>query len=79
MNAFSECARQGLIRLIKDDGGQDLVEYALLTGIVAVAAAIALPAASALGDIYETWNDNIQDLWEPPPPSGGITRRKMFR
>lgn len=71
MNALGDWARQAVIRLFTDDDGQDLVEYALLTGIVAVAAAIALPAASALGDIYETWNDNIQDLWEPPPPSGG--------
>jgi Flp pilus assembly pilin Flp len=70
MNAFSKWARQGLIHLIKDDGGQDLVEYALLTGIVVVAAAIILPGAAALGDIYETWTDNINDLWEPPPPSG---------
>ncbi len=71
MNALGEWARRAVIRLFTDDDGQDLVEYALLTGIVALAAAIALPAASALGDIYETWNDNIQDLWEPPPPSGG--------
>ena len=40
-----------------------LVEYALLTGIAALAAAIALPTASALGDVYEAWNGNIQDLW----------------
>jgi Flp pilus assembly pilin Flp len=71
MNAFCTCARKVLVRLAIEDTGQDLVEYALLTGIVAVAAAIALPAASALGDIYEAWNDNIQSLWEPPPPSGG--------
>ena len=46
------------------------MEYALLTAIVVVAAAIILPGAAALGDIYETWTDNINDLWEPPPPSG---------
>jgi Flp pilus assembly pilin Flp len=70
MNASCESARQGLLRLIRGDDGQDLVEYALLTGIVVVAAAIVLPAADALGDIYETWNDSIHALWEPPPPSG---------
>lgn len=71
MDAFGRWARKGVVRLFRDDGGQDLVEYALLTGIVVLAAAIALPAASALGDIYETWNTNIHDLWQPPPPSGG--------
>lgn len=71
MNAFCKRARRGVVRLFTDDRGQDLVEYALLTGIVVLAAAIALPAASALGSIYETWNGNVQDLWQPPPPSGG--------
>jgi Flp pilus assembly pilin Flp len=71
MNAFCRGARRGVVRLFTDDRGQDLVEYALLTAIVVVAAAIALPAASALGNIYETWNGNVQDLWQPPPPSGG--------
>jgi hypothetical protein len=71
MNAFCRRARRGVVRLFTDDRGQDLVEYALLTGIVVLAAAIALPAANALGNIYETWNGNVQDLWQPPPPSGG--------
>jgi Flp pilus assembly pilin Flp len=71
MNAFCSCARNVVIRLFREDTGQDLVEYALLTGIVAVAAAIAIPTAGALGDVYETWNQSIQDLWQPPPPSGG--------
>jgi len=71
MSAFCKRTRLGIVRLIEEDTGQDLVEYALLTGIVALAALIAIPTATALGNIYETWNDNIQDLWEPPPPSGG--------
>ena len=71
MNAFGKRTRGAVLRLIKEETGQDLVEYALLTGIVAVAALIAIPTAAALGNIYETWNDNIHDLWEPPPPSGG--------
>lgn len=58
-------------RLVFDDDGQDLVEYALLTGLVAVAATVLLPLASELGDIYEAWNSDVNDLWEPPPPTGG--------
>jgi Flp pilus assembly pilin Flp len=69
MNAAKR-ARALLVRLLTEDRGQDLVEYALLTGIAALAAAIALPAASALGDVYEAWNTDVQDLWEPPPPGG---------
>lgn len=67
MNAANR-TRALVVRLLAEDGGQDLVEYALLTGIAALAAAIALPAAQALGDVYEAWNGNIQGLWQPPPP-----------
>lgn len=64
---FSSVAR----RLVFDDDGQDLVEYALLTGVVALAATVLVPLASELGDIYEAWNGDVNDLWEPPPPTGG--------
>lgn len=67
MNA-PDWARSGVVRLIRDDSGQDLIEYALLTGIVAVAAAIVLPTATALGDVFESWNTNVQNLWEPATP-----------
>jgi Flp pilus assembly pilin Flp len=67
MNAVRR-TRQLLVRLWREESAQDIVEYALLTGIVAVAAAIALPVASALGEAYEAWNGNVQDLWEPPAP-----------
>jgi Flp pilus assembly pilin Flp len=70
MNACKR-TRSVLLRLVTDDDGQDLVEYALLTGIVAVVAAIALPVASQLGAIYQGWNTSVHDLWEAPPPSGG--------
>jgi Flp pilus assembly pilin Flp len=70
MNALND-ARTLVVRLLVDDDGQDLVEYALLTGIVAVVAAVALPTAGALRAIYNDWVGNVHDLWEPPPPSGG--------
>jgi len=58
-------------RLVTSDDGQDLVEYALLTGVVAVAALLGVPTASALGNLYESWVDNVYELWDPPPPSAG--------
>jgi Flp pilus assembly pilin Flp len=70
LDAFAR-APAVVIRLCVQDDGQDLVEYALLTGIVAVAAAVALPVAGALGDIYNDWLDNVNELWEPPAPTGG--------
>jgi len=35
-----------LVRFVKDERGQDLVEYALAAGMVAVAAVAAMPALS---------------------------------
>jgi Flp pilus assembly pilin Flp len=58
-------------RLATSDDGPDLVEYALLTGIVSVLALVGIPTASALGTLYESWVDNVYALWDPPAPSGG--------
>jgi Flp pilus assembly pilin Flp len=71
MGALLDRARRASRRLLVDDDGQDLIEYALLTGIVVAVALVALPLADELGDIYETWNSSVNDLWEPPPPSAG--------
>lgn len=70
MNADFTDPRTVFVRLLHDERGQDLVEYALLTGIVVVVAALGVPAAAELGDIYQSWVTGISELWEPPPPSG---------
>ena len=58
-----------LRRLARDDTGQDLIEYALLTGIIAVAGAMLFPALqSCMASAYQTWSDNAQAIWEVPPP-----------
>jgi Flp pilus assembly pilin Flp len=58
-------------RLIDDDRGQDIVEYALLTaffGMCAIAAWTSL--REALGLHYAGTASGVQSLWDPPPPSG---------
>jgi len=58
-----------LERLAYDDGGQDLVEYALLTaffGLCALAAWTSL--REAIGLSYGGATSGVQGLWEPPPP-----------
>ena len=39
--------QEGLIKLAKDVRGQDLIEYALMAGFVAVAAGAVMPSVSA--------------------------------
>jgi Flp pilus assembly pilin Flp len=56
-------------RLFTDDRGQDLIEYALLTGIIAIAGALVVPLIrDNMAAAYAAWNTNVQAIWEPPPP-----------
>lgn len=55
--------------LVRDEGGQDLVEYALLTGFVGFAGVAAWVAIGQfLGDTYQDLNTAQQNLWEPDNP-----------
>jgi Flp pilus assembly pilin Flp len=63
--------RARAVRLLTDDDGQDLIEYALLTGLVVVGGLLvftAAPFVRRMGDAYLSWNTNTQSLWVPPPP-----------
>jgi Flp pilus assembly pilin Flp len=58
-------------RFLAEDNGQDLVEYALLTTFIGVAAVAAWNAMEiAIGTAYTGLNDKVYDLWEAPGPSG---------
>jgi Flp pilus assembly pilin Flp len=58
-------------RLVADSGGQDLIEYALLTGIIAVGGALVFPTIrDKMGAAYQAWLSGGQAIWEPPPPTG---------
>ena len=58
-------------RLCREDDGQDLIEYVLLTGIIAIAGVLIFPAMQeAMVSTYQNWNSNAQAIWVPPPPTG---------
>jgi Flp pilus assembly pilin Flp len=60
-----------IVRLLRDDAGQDLVEYALLSGIVGIASVLLLPIiATAMHDAYVSWHTAAHTAWEPCPPGG---------
>jgi hypothetical protein len=60
-----------LHRLFREDSGQDLVEYALLTMVVGFAGAVAAPYVSnAISYAYGTWVDSADNIWESPDPAG---------
>jgi pilus assembly protein Flp/PilA len=61
---------RAIIHLLTDDSGQDLVEYALLSGIVGVASILLFPViAGQMGTAYSNWQEAAQDAWEPCAPA----------
>ncbi len=59
-----------IARLWREDNGQDLVEYAMLTAFVALAAFAGFNLlVTALSSSYSAWDSGEQNLWTPPNPS----------
>ena len=57
------------VRLLREESGQDLIEYALLTGIVTVGGAALFAAIrTKMTNVYVGWGTEIQDNWHPDDP-----------
>jgi Flp pilus assembly pilin Flp len=62
-------AASAVRRLVKDESGQDLAEYALLGVFVALVTKVALDlVGTAVATAYVFWDTAEQNLWEPPSP-----------
>jgi Flp pilus assembly pilin Flp len=61
-----------LHKLIFSEEGQDVIEYALLTGAIGLSGAAAWPLIqTTLRNSYRTLDTQTQNLWVPPDPVGG--------
>jgi len=61
--------RRQAARLFTDDRGQDLIEYALLTALIAVAGMLVIPSIlTGMANAYTGWNTNTQAIAPVPPP-----------
>jgi Flp pilus assembly pilin Flp len=57
-------------RLIRDESGQDLIEYALLTTLIGLVGILGINAfKSAINSTYTSWNTSVNSLWVSPDPS----------
>ena len=67
--------RIGLLRqLVFDETGQDLIEFALLAGIVAIAGYLSFPVIkTGMDAAYTTWTTGAYNQWCPDDPGGGTT------
>jgi Flp pilus assembly pilin Flp len=58
-----------LRRLIGEDDGQDVVEYALLTAGIGIVSVATWPLIEAgIHNTYEALDADTQDVWEVPDP-----------
>ena len=58
-----------LATFVSDEGGQDLVEYALLGAFIGVVSVIVWQnIATAIGLRYTEYNTNVNSLWASPEP-----------
>ena len=58
-----------LVELARDDRGQDLIEYALLSAFIGVTLLLVMQTVTdALAGAYGTWLAGVNALWETPPP-----------
>ena len=59
-------------RLFRDDRGQDILEYALLTASIGLMGIATWPLiANAIGQTYQEFDADTQDLLEVPDPGAG--------
>ena len=76
LHRVSVTCLRGITRFAADDGGQDLVEYALLAAFIGVAGwAVLMTLPGVMGDTYDSWvnpnNPNsVPGRWDPPEPAG---------
>jgi Flp pilus assembly pilin Flp len=61
-----------LSRLLRDERGQDLIEYGLLTLFVGLAGvALWVIIEGRINAAYGSYDAGVQGLWESPAPGGG--------
>ena len=58
-------------RLLAEDDGQDLIEYALLSAFIGLAGVAVFSGMGAtMRNAYESWIDNANAAYETPDPTG---------
>jgi Flp pilus assembly pilin Flp len=56
-------------RLWREEEGQDLLEYALLTGIIGISSIVLITTVvPTMAAAYQAWNTAQENVWEPNPP-----------
>jgi Flp pilus assembly pilin Flp len=60
---------RSLGRLVREEQGSDLIEYALLATLIALVGVAGMNAISgALNTAYFSWDASNEAIWQVPPP-----------
>lgn len=61
--------RSLLARLAREDDGQDLIEYALLSAVIAIVSVLVFPSiVTKMGNGFASWGASVQSIWVPNDP-----------
>ena len=61
-----------VLRLFRDEQGQDLIEYALLTAVIGFAGlAVFATVLDVINNVYGSQETAVNDRWVPSDPAGG--------
>jgi Flp pilus assembly pilin Flp len=75
LHRVSATCLQVTTRFAAEDGGQDLLEYALLAAFIGIAGwAVLLTLPGVIGATYASWLDptnGVPGRWDPPEPGAG--------
>jgi Flp pilus assembly pilin Flp len=58
------------VMFLRDDRGQDLIEYGLLASVIALAGYLLMPGiATKMGQAFSNWGIGVNNAWRPDPPT----------
>ena len=58
------------VTFLRDDSGQDLIEYGLLASNIGIAGYLVMPSiANKMGQAFSDWGVNVHNAWVPDPPT----------
>jgi Flp pilus assembly pilin Flp len=64
--------RQLMTRLLREECGQDVIEYALLAAFIGTVGIVAWQSiGTGIGNAYVGWDGGVQKLYSPPDPGAG--------
>jgi Flp pilus assembly pilin Flp len=59
------------MQCVRDERGQDLIEYALLASMIGIVGVLIFPSIETkMAAAFSNWGTNVYNLWVPAPPAG---------